>query len=241
MSKCGLKSSFVILSIVGAIVFLVGCSTPSAEEPGSVPATEASESTPAALPLPLSGSDIDENINQDTIDGYLNRNDVAYFETRMLYDPASFGEGTQSNLTQTLPGFKVVPYPYLGTIPIPLDGVYSGPNLYTIEWNGDGTIASAKPNYQESERILADLFPKDKALFIQCGAGAYAGFTKLLLVELGWDEKKIYNVGGNWSYSGSNAVDLTIPIPSDDPSRAFIASWRTDAAYIDFSQLHPIS
>ena len=28
-----------------------------------------------------------------------------------------------------------------------------------------------------------------------CGGGGYAGMTKKLLVSLGWDENKIYNVG----------------------------------------------
>jgi hypothetical protein len=229
---------------------LIGCSAVGADLPAgdeqaaagsdSVSTSQAADEDLAALPKPTAGTGIDENINQETIDDYLNREDVAYRETRMLYDPASFGEGTQSNLTQTLPGFKVTPYPYLGDIPIALDGAYSGPKLYTVVWNEDGTIASVKANYEESDRIMADLFPKDKAIFLQCGAGAYAGFAKALLIELGWDAEKIYNVGGNWSYNGTNAVDLSIPGEEGETGRTPIASWRADAACIDFSQLHTL-
>ena len=33
--------------------------------------------------------------------------------------------------------------------------------------------------------ILEYLFPKDKFIFIMCGAGGYANFTKQMLVSLG--------------------------------------------------------
>ena len=32
--------------------------------------------------------------------------------------------------------------------------------------------------------------------------------TKALLVALGWDENKIYNVGGYWYYEGKNKVEV---------------------------------
>ena len=40
-----------------------------------------------------------------------------------------------------------------------------------------------------------------------CGGGGYAGMTKNMLVSLGWDETKIYNVGGYWYYKGKNNVE----------------------------------
>ena len=39
-----------------------------------------------------------------------------------------------------------------------------------------------------------------------CGGGGYAGMAKGMLVSLGWDENKIYNVGGYWFYEGENNV-----------------------------------
>lgn len=41
-----------------------------------------------------------------------------------------------------------------------------------------------------------------------CGGGGYAGMTKNMLVALGWDAEKIYNVGGFWYYNGENAVEV---------------------------------
>ena len=43
-----------------------------------------------------------------------------------------------------------------------------------------------------------------------CGAGGYANFTKQMLVSLGWDKSKIYNVGGYWNYEGKNAISTKI-------------------------------
>lgn len=31
---------------------------------------------------------------------------------------------------------------------------------------------------------------------------------KKMLVELGWDESKIYDVGGYWYYGGKNSVEV---------------------------------
>ena len=41
-----------------------------------------------------------------------------------------------------------------------------------------------------------------------CGGGGYAGMTKNLLVSLGWDKDKIYNVGGFWYYKGKNKINV---------------------------------
>ena len=41
-----------------------------------------------------------------------------------------------------------------------------------------------------------------------CGGGGYAGMTKNMLISLGWDENKIYNVGAYWSYQGKNNVSV---------------------------------
>ncbi len=55
---------------------------------------------------------------------------------------------------------------------------------------------------------LEYFFPKDKYIFLMCGGGGYAGMTKKLLVSLGWDENKIYDVGGYWFYEGKNNVEV---------------------------------
>ena len=56
--------------------------------------------------------------------------------------------------------------------------------------------------------MLEGLFPKDKVIFLMCGGGGYSGMMKKMLVALGWDESKIYDVGGYWFYEGENMVEV---------------------------------
>lgn len=149
---------------------------------------------------------IDKNINEDTIDKYLNRKDAVYRDMRMFIDDADFEAiGGDSYLSGFVKGFEVVSYPYLCNVeglPQEVGESYKGDTLFSHE--DDEYIA----NYAESMGILEELFPKDKIIFLMCGGGGYAGMTKNLLVNLGWDADKIYNVGGYWYYQGKNAVEV---------------------------------
>lgn len=148
---------------------------------------------------------IDKNINEKTIDNYLNRTDTVYRDMRMLKDPGNYEAiGGDSYLSGFIKGFEVVPYPYLANVkglPEEVGSTYEGTTLFTEE-NGE-----YKANYKESMQILEYLFPKDKNIFLICGGGGYAGMTKTMLVKLGWDENKIYNIGGYWYYEGKNKVE----------------------------------
>lgn len=149
---------------------------------------------------------IDKNVNEETIDNYLNRDDAVYRDVRMLIDEADYEAiGGDSYLSGFVEGFEVVPYPYLCDIeglPEAVGTPYQGNTLFTHDESG------YTANYAESMRILESLFPQDKYIFLMCGAGGYAGMTKQLLVNLGWDETKIYNIGGYWYYQGKNKVDV---------------------------------
>lgn len=149
---------------------------------------------------------IDKNINEETIDKYLGRSDSVYRDMRMLKDPGNYEAiGGDSYLSGFIKGFEVVPYPYLVNVtglPSEVGETYIGDTLFTFE-NG-----VYKANYEESLEILEYLFPRDKYIFLICGGGGYAGMTKSLLVNLGWDSNKIYNVGGFWYYNGNNRVDV---------------------------------
>ena len=57
---------------------------------------------------------IDKNINEQTIDNYLNRSDSVYRDMRMLIDPGNYSAiGGDSYLSGMIKGFEVVPYPLL--------------------------------------------------------------------------------------------------------------------------------
>ncbi len=205
----------------------------------------SAESGPSPLPAPQTDENsqfgVDKNINMDTIDGFLGREDVAYRDVRMLFDPADYAAiGGEADLTRTIEGFKIVPYPYLATLAqLPVQGAYNGSCLFTVVWTEGGKVESAKANYVESMQIMEELFPKDKAIFLMCGGGGYAQMTKELLIYLGWEEAKLYNIGANWTYAGENALELII-YPEDADGQKTYATWRADYAYIVFDKLQPI-
>lgn len=149
---------------------------------------------------------IDKNINESTLDKYLNRQDVVYRDVRMLKDEANYENiGGDSYLSGFVKGFEVIPYPYLVNVtglPEEVGDTYKGDTLFKYE---NGTYI---PNYKESMDILEYIFPKDKIIFLMCGGGGYAGMTKNMLISLGWDSNKIYNVGGYWNYDGNNSIKV---------------------------------
>ena len=190
--------------MVGAMVLIVGAfligryALPDRALP-SLPAPELSEGQRGQL-------GIDKNINESNIDKYLGRSDAVYRDMRMLKDPAEYEKvGGDSYLSGFVNGFEVVPLPYLVNVsglPEQVGDTYTGKTLFT---NNNGYYT---PNYKESLQVLEALFPKDKVIFLMCGGGGYAGMMKNMLVALGWDESKIYNVGGYWYYDGANNVEV---------------------------------
>ena len=177
---------------------------------------------------------IDKNINEQTIDNYLNREDSVYRDMRMLKDPGNYEAiGGDAYLSGFIKGFEIVPYPYLVNVsglPEEVGDTYTGKTLFTEK---DGKYTA---NYEESMDILKYLFPKDKNIFLMCGGGGYAGMTKTMLVKLGWDENKIYNVGGYWYYDGKNSVEVKT-IKYGDTSYDF---WKVPYHNIDFDTLHEV-
>lgn len=150
---------------------------------------------------------IDKNINESTIDQYLGRPDAVYRDLRMLKDPGNYEAiGGDSYLSGIVDGFEVVSFPYIVNVvglPEAVGDTYDGNTLFRLHSDGRYTA-----NYEESMDILESLFPKDKVIFLMCGGGGYSGMMKKMLVELGWDESKIYDVGGYWFYEGNNNIEI---------------------------------
>lgn len=198
-------SIFMILLLVFVIFLLINKSKNSIE-------TNAEVSKLKELPKPeISGGargelGIDKNINEVTIDEYLNREDSVYRDMRMLEDPGNYEKiGGDRFLSGYVEGFEVIPLPYI--IPVPklpseVGDTYTGTTLF---WDDDGKYMA---NYEESMDIIEQIFPKDKVIFLMCGGGGYSGITKNFLVSMGWDENKIYNIGGYWYYKGNHSVNV---------------------------------
>ena len=154
----------------------------------------------------------------------------------MLVDEADYENiGGDSYLSGFIKGFEVIPYPLLCTVkdlPEEVGTGYTGKTLYTLTDDGD-YIA----NYEESLEILEYYFPKDKYIFLMCGGGGYAGMTKSMLVALGWDENKIYNIGGYWYYEGENNVQ----VKDTEDGEVTYDFWKVPYHNIDFTILHEVT
>ena len=178
---------------------------------------------------------IDKNINEETIDNYLDRSDSVYRDMRMLKDPGNYEAiGGDSYLSGFVKGFEVVPYPYLvnvSNLPSEVGKTYVGETLFTYKDN------KYVANYEEAMIILEYLFPKDKNIFLMCGAGGYAGSTKEMLVALGWDENKIYNIGGYWYYNGNNNVE----VKRTTNNKTYYDFYKINYHNIDFTNLTKVS
>ncbi len=178
---------------------------------------------------------IDKNINESTIDEYLGRSDSVYRDMRMLKDPGNYEAiGGDSYLSGFVEGFEVVPLPYLTNVtglPEDVGETYTGATLFTQDESGNYVA-----NYEESMEILEAIFPRDKNIFLMCGGGGYAGMAKTMLVALGWDENKIYNVGAFWSYNGNNKVEVKKTIDGEDYYNFSIVPYYN----IDFTTLHEV-
>ena len=197
---------FIILTAVSVAFLLVNKSTKETE------ITNSEVSKLKELPKPeITGGQrgelgIDKNINEATIDEYLNREDSVYRDMRMLEDPGNYEAiGGDRYLSGNVEGFEVIPLPYIIPVtglPSEVGDTYTGTTLF---YNDNGTYVA---NYEESMDIIEKVFPKDKVIFLMCGGGGYAGMTKNFLVAMGWDENKIYNTGGYWYYKGDHNITV---------------------------------
>ena len=70
-----------------------------------------------------------------------------------------------------------------------------------------------------------------------CGGGGYAGIMKNMLVKLGWDELKIYNVGGYWYYDGEHNVEVKRELPGGEVTYDF---WKVPYHEVRFEELHKL-
>lgn len=204
-----------VMIILTLLLFVCGC-----DSEAKLPKPEVTEGVRGEL-------GIDKNINEASIDKYLNRPDSVYYDMRMLKDPGNYEAiGGDSYLSGFVKGFEVIPLPYIVNVeglPEEVGNSYVGETLYT---NEDGKYTA---NYEGSLEFLEYYFPKDKYIFLMCGGGGYAGMMKELLVSLGWDEEKIYNVGGYWYYNGDNNVKV-----KNNDKYDF---WKVTYHDIDFSAL----
>ena len=224
MKENKVVGSLLIISMI-VIISIVCCNLESGIKP--LPASEITEGVRAEF-------GIDKNINEQTIDEYLFRDDSVYIDVRMLKDPAKYENiDGDSYLSGFVKGFEVLPYPYIVNVtglPEEVGDTYKGKTLFTYK---DGKYS---PNYEESMDILEYYFPKDKNILLMCGGGGYAGMMKNMLVELGWNESRIYNTGGYWMYNGNNKVEVKRVVDEEE----IYDFWKVTYHDLDFKSLHEV-
>ena len=220
---------YIWLGILGAVILAVGTFLLGRY---AFPNTLVDLPTPELSEGQRGELGIDKNVNEATIDQYLNRSDAVYRDLRMLEDPGNYEAiGGDAYLSGFVDGFEVVPYPYIVNVeglPEVVGDTYKGKTLFTQK-NGE-----YKANYEESVDMLEALFPKDKKIFLMCGGGGYSGMMKNMLVALGWDGSKIYDVGGYWYYEGEN--DVKVKRELDDGTVVY-DFYKVPYHKIDFAEL----
>lgn len=224
--------NIIIASVASVVVgILIGCAIWNTGKENLIPLPKPTLSEGQRGEL-----GIDKNVNEATIDKYLNRSDSVYYDMRMLEDPAEYENiGGDKYLSGIIKGFEVVSFPYITNVtdlPAEVGSTYTGTTLFTQR--DDGNYIA---NYRESMQIITDLFPKDKNIFLMCGGGGYAGMMKKMLAKLGWNEEKIYVVGGYWYYEGKNIIEVKETLKDGTTYYAF---WKIPYHEIDFSKLTKI-
>ena len=163
---------------------------PTQNEPqNSEPSQEETLSLPEKAILDSSLAS-ESPITSTNIDDYLFRDDCMYIDTR---SPQQFLEEGH------IAGFVNIPF-YEALVGLkPTENL-----LYTTTTIRDennkvkaivGDVNSYTPNYEESKRIIESTFPKDKNLLIISTAGVESAYLINLLLQLGYDGSKLYNVG----------------------------------------------
>lgn len=205
-----MKKILSLICICFVMIGIIGCSC------GEIKVPKAND---GAFDGDNQSFGVDTNVNINTIDKYLNLDYVAYRDMRLLVDSSGYDDLTPTSsgmLTATIEGFRISSLPYIanlweGMLPPPVLENPVEPDyvpLFNVVWNNDGSIADINANYEESMQVLEEIFPKDKLIFLMCGGGGYAWMTKQILVELGYDTTKVYNIGGFWAYTGNHKVEM---------------------------------
>lgn len=180
--------------------------TPDEEEPDDEDEDEGEAVTRAALPAPRDlsktfkpSSDSDEeepcvedcyllacsSIDADNLIDYLGRDDVLYIDVRNYED----------YLVKHFRNFEVIPYFAL------IFDAEAHTDENKIQLYG-GTPQEPVPVYEESDKMLEYLFPKDQTIFLLCQSGGRVTMLMEILAARGWDMSKIYNIGGMAQYTG---------------------------------------
>lgn len=126
------------------------------------------------------------SITADNLVDYLNRDDVLYIDVRNYED----------YLMKHFRNFEVIPYFAL------IFDAEAHTDSTKVQLYG-GSPKEPIPVYEESDKMLELMFPKDKTIFLLCQSGGRVAMLMDIMAARGWDMSKVYNIGGMAQYTGS--------------------------------------
>lgn len=137
---------------------------------------------------PTDISSANSPINPYNLDKYMFRDDIQYVDLRSPKMILQDGY---------VAGFSFIPFYSI------IASFKSEKTLYKMkgveigdDYFDPGSVGGFVAQYEESERIINNLFSKDKPIFFISQAGSEAGYVINLLIQLGYDGDLLYNVGG---------------------------------------------
>ena len=137
-------------------------------------------------------------ITPRNIDDFLFRNDCIYIDLRS--SETFYKEGH-------IAGFTNVPfYGYIADFP------NNHTSLFKMTKQGGiylGDVGSFLKNYEEAEQIIYETFSKEKNIIAISTAGVESCYFLNLLLQLGYDENKLYNAGSFTNGMGNDIAYRT--------------------------------
>lgn len=132
---------------------------------------------------------VDSGVNTSNIDEYLFRDDVIYVDLRPYSWVAKDGH---------IAGFSFYPFYDLIAHRNYTDRLFMMDTVYSEDGNKiiGGEVGTFIPNFVESEIVINNIFPKDKYIFAISQSGLESCYFLNLLIQLGYDSSKLYNIGG---------------------------------------------
>ncbi len=130
---------------------------------------------------------------EDSVLSAVNIDDYLFLENVMYVDLRTYEQVTSEG---SIAGFTVIPF--YGVI---TDWSFHENVLFTmaIKYNPDagypGDVGTFRPNYEESEDLLRDIFPENKPIVFISTAGVEAAYMINLLKQYGYDPSLLYNAG----------------------------------------------
>ena len=210
-----------IISLLLVVLLITGCNKESVTKSSQIPSKiNSTDNDPITSP-----------INTLNLDEYMFREDVQYVDlrsSRMVLE-----EGYVA-------GFEFIPFYNVVASFSEKSALYQMKRTTDNEGNVyfAGEIGGFVAQFEESQTVIETLFDKNKYIFFISQGGTECGYMINLLIQLGYNSKLLYNVGG---VSNSEGVASYRSIETNKYYVSGIGDFGVDVSYDYFENLTPIN